>query len=81
MTATSLEDAKRQLIEVLRAEAAHFVEVAAALEQAETPADVLSALHPLGKAHLCSKINALGGSLGVLAILAQEGQPTEHAQP
>jgi hypothetical protein len=72
----SVEHAKRELIEVLRAEAAHFVDVAAALEQAEAPGDVLSALHPLGKAHLCSRINALGGSLGVLALLAQEGQPS-----
>jgi hypothetical protein len=76
MTPTSLEHAKQELIEVLRAEAAHFTEVARALEQAEAPADVLSALHPLGKAHLCSKINALGGSLGVLALLAQDGQPS-----
>jgi hypothetical protein len=75
MPPTSLEHAKQELIEVLRAEAAHFMEVARALEQAEAPADVLSALHPLGKAHMCSKLNALGGSLGVLALLAHEGQP------
>ncbi len=79
MTPTSLEDAKRELIEVLRAETTHFAEVAAALEQAEAPVDVLSTLHPLGKAHLCGRINSLGGSLGVLALLAQEGQPHEHA--
>jgi len=80
MTATSLEDAKQELIELLRAEAAHFGDVAAALERADAPADVLLALRPLGKAHLCSKINAMGGSLGVLALLAKDEQPQEQAQ-
>jgi hypothetical protein len=80
MTPTSLDRAKRELIEILRAEAAHFAAVAAALEGAQAPADVLSALHPLGEAHLCSKINALGGTLGVLALLAQEAQPQGQAQ-
>jgi hypothetical protein len=80
MTPTSVEVAKRELIEALRAEAAHFVAVATALEQAQAPADVISALHPLGKAHLCSRINGLGGTLGVLALLAQEGQAQERAQ-
>jgi hypothetical protein len=75
-----LEVAKRELIEALRTEAAHFAAVAAALEQAQAPADVLSALHPLGNAHLCSRINGLGGTLGVLALLAQEGQAQQQAQ-
>ncbi len=79
MSPPSLEHAKHELIEVLRAEAAHFVDVAAALEQAAAPADVLSALHPLGETNLSSRINALGGALGVLALLAQEREPPEHA--
>jgi hypothetical protein len=75
MTATSVECTKRKLIQVLRAEAAEFAGVAAALEQAEAPSDVLSALHPLEKTHLCGQMNALGGSLSVLALMAQEHQP------
>jgi hypothetical protein len=75
MTDTSVEHARQELIEVLRAEGHHFLGVAAALERAAGPGEVLAALHPLGETHLCSKINALGGKLGVLALLAQEGQP------
>jgi hypothetical protein len=80
MTTPTLEVAKRELIEALRAEASHFAAVAVALEQAQAPAEVLSALHPLGKAHLCSRINGLGGTLGVLALLAQERQAQEQPQ-
>jgi len=82
MTATSVEDATRELIRVLQTEADHFLKVAAALEQAADPGDVLSALHPLGETHLCGKINAFGGKLSVLALLAQEQEQWQRqAQP
>jgi hypothetical protein len=78
MTPLSVEHAKRQLIEVLQAEAAHLSEVAAALEEAKAPAAVLSALEPLGKTHLCARMNALSGTLGVLALLAQEREQVQR---
>ena len=72
MTPIYVEDPKRQLIDVLRAEGKHFLSVAAALELAENPGDVLSALDFLGETHRCDKINALGGKLSVRAIQTQE---------
>jgi hypothetical protein len=72
MTPIYVEDPKRQLIDVLRAEGNHFLSVAAALEQAEGPRDVLSALEFLGETDRCDKINALGGKLSVRAIQTQE---------
>jgi hypothetical protein len=72
MPHTSMEHARRELIEVLLAEGNHFQNVAAALKQGAGPGNILSALEFFGETHLCGKINALGGSLGVLALLAQE---------
>ena len=72
MTPIYVEDPKRQLIDVLRAEGNHFLSVAAALEQAESPGDVCSALDFLAETHRCDKINALGGKLSVRAIQTQE---------
>ena len=72
MTPIYVEDPKRQLIDVLRAESNHFLSVAAALEQAESPGDVRSALDFLAETHRCDKINALGGKLSVRAIQTQE---------
>jgi hypothetical protein len=78
----SMELARRELIEVLLAEGNHSLSVAAALKQAAGPGDVLSALDFFGETHLCGKINALGGSLGVLALLAKEQEPRRwQAQP
>jgi hypothetical protein len=78
MSPVTVEQAKRQLIDVLRAESAHILAVAAALEKVEAPEAVLSALDPLGKTQLCGKMNALSGALGVLALLARDGQAQQQ---